>query len=106
MITRTNSVGKGWFIMSENITEKRHGTVLLVVELDMMEDFPQAEVIRAATFGQKVIYLCCSFHHPVANNSSWEHLLRNPTISAANMLLKDAFIVLSLRNMFLSIDKL
>ena len=35
--------------MSENTTEKRHTTVLLVVELDMMEDFPWAEVIRAAT---------------------------------------------------------
>ena len=51
----TNSIGKGWSIMSENITEKRHGTVLLGVELDMVEDFPWAEVIRAATFGWKVI---------------------------------------------------
>ena len=50
-----NSVGKGWFIMSKNIAEKRHGTVLLVVELDIMEDFRWAELIRVATFGRKVI---------------------------------------------------
>ena len=50
-----NSVGKGWIIGSKNITEKRHRTMLLVVKLDMMEDFPQAEVIRAATFCKKVI---------------------------------------------------
>ena len=50
-----NSVGKGWFVMSETITEKRDGTGLLVAELDMMEGFPQAEVMRAATFGGKVI---------------------------------------------------
>ena len=49
------SVGKGWLIMSKNITEKSHRTVLLVVELDMMEDFPWAGVIRTATFGGKVI---------------------------------------------------
>ena len=47
------SVGKGWFIVSENIAEKRHGTMLLVVKLDMMD--PQAEVIRVATFCRKVI---------------------------------------------------
>ena len=50
-----NSVGKNLFIVGENITEKRHRTVLLVVELDMTEDFSLAEVIRAATFGGKVI---------------------------------------------------
>ena len=80
-----NSVGKGWFIVSENITEKRHGAVLLVVKLDMMEDFPWAKVIRAATFGRKVIKDCCSFHH-VANNGSWERLARNPMISGTNMM--------------------
>ena len=41
--------------MSENITEKRHGTVLLVVKLDMMDYFAWAEIIRAATFGRKII---------------------------------------------------
>ena len=51
----TNSVGKGWLIMSENMTEKRHGTVLLVVKLDKMEDFPWAKVMRATTFGRKTI---------------------------------------------------
>ena len=50
-----NSAGKGWFIMSKNITEKRHGTVLLVVKLDMMEDFPWAEVSTAAAIGRKQI---------------------------------------------------
>ena len=50
-----NSVGKGWFIMSEKITEERHITVYLVVKLDMMEDFPWAEAIRAATFCGEVI---------------------------------------------------
>ena len=53
--TCTNSVGKGCFIMSENTNEKRHGTVLLLVELGMVEDFAQADEIRAATFGRKVI---------------------------------------------------
>ena len=33
----------------------RDGTVLLVVELEMMEDFPPAEVVRAATFCTEVI---------------------------------------------------
>ena len=42
-------------IVSKNIAEKRHGTVLVVVKLDMMEDFPQDEIISAATFGGKVI---------------------------------------------------
>ena len=41
--------------MSENVTEKRHGAVVLVVELDMMKDFPCAEVVGAATFGWKAI---------------------------------------------------
>ena len=49
-----NSVGMGWFIMSKNIAEKWHGTVLLVVELDVMENFCWAEVISAATFGRKI----------------------------------------------------
>ena len=31
-----DSVGKGWFIVSENTAEKRHGTVLLVIKLYMM----------------------------------------------------------------------
>ena len=37
-IAKSSSLTKGGFIMSENITEKRHGTVLLVLELDMIED--------------------------------------------------------------------
>ena len=48
-----SSVGKGRFIMSKNITEERHGTVLLVVKLDMEENFPQAEVIQAAALAAK-----------------------------------------------------
>ena len=40
-----SSVRKGRLIVSENITETRHGTVLLVVELDIVENFPWAEVI-------------------------------------------------------------
>ena len=50
-----SSVGKGRLIVSENITEERHGTVLFVVKLDVVENFPQAEVIQAATFGRKVV---------------------------------------------------
>ena len=80
-----NSVGKGWFIMSEKITEERHITVYLVVKFDMMEDFPWAEAIRAATFCGEVIELCCSFHHHVENNGLLEHLVRNPMISGMNM---------------------
>ena len=40
-----NSAGKGCIIMSENINEKRHEAVRLVVKLDMIENFPWAEVI-------------------------------------------------------------
>ena len=101
-----NSVGKGRFIMSENLTEERNRTVLLVVKLDMMENFPRAEVIQAATLSGKVIQLHCSLHSHVAYYSLWEHLVRNPIISDVNILLEDMIAVLSLRNMFLSVSKI
>ena len=38
-----------------NVTEERHGTVLLVVKRDMAENFAWAEVVQTATFCGKVI---------------------------------------------------
>ena len=60
----------------------------------------------SSTTRSKVIQCFCGFHHHVANNGSWEHLVRNPMISGVNTLLKDAIIALSLGNMFLSIGKI
>ena len=50
-----SSISQGTFIMSEDITEEKHGTVLNVVKLDMVENVPWAEAIQAATFGGKAI---------------------------------------------------
>ena len=80
--------------------------MLLIVKLDMVENFLWAEAIQAAPFGRKVIQLCCGLHYHIANDGSWEHLVRNPMISGANMLLEDMIIALGFRNMFLSVCKI